>query len=147
MLGFSKFICQNKKVLYNEVYFKNIFMASFTHEGVTYNFLDEIALRFPELVELLKNSQAINPEQKQYWLDIIPSMTNSQIDRLFNILITEKQEIERLDLAFQEEVKRLNEQHYLEYQALQAKKAKEKIAEAEKNDTSKQDAEDVLGQF
>lgn len=122
-------------------------MASFTINDTTYTFLDEIQVRFPELIELLKNSESIKGEQKQYWLDILPSMTNQQIDRLFNILLTEKQEIERLDLAFQEEVRRLNEQHYIEFQALQTKKAKEKLAIMESNDTSKKDAEDALNQL
>ncbi len=72
-------------------------------------------------------------------------MTNEQIDRLFNILMTERIEIQKLDLQFQEDVKALNEKHLIQWQALQSQKAKEKIAEAEKNDSSKQDAEDVLG--
>lgn len=58
--------------------------------------------------------------------------------------MTEKQEIEKLDLAFQEDVKKLNEKHLIEWQQLQNQRAKERIAEAEKKDTSKQDADDVL---
>ncbi len=59
-------------------------------------------------------------------------MTNEQIDRLFNILMTERIEIQKLDLQFQEDVKALNEKHLIQWQALQSQKAKEKIAEAEK---------------
>lgn len=120
-------------------------MGQITHNNFTFSIIDEIRLQYPELVDLVLGSQSIDNNQKQYWFDILPSMTNEQIDRLFNILLTEKQEIERLDLAFQEDVKKLNEKHLIQWQALQSQKAKEKIAEAEKNDTSKQDAEDALG--
>ena len=120
-------------------------MAQITHNNFTFTILEELQVRFPELIDLILNSESIDNAQKQYWLDILPSMTNEQIDRLFNILMTEKIEIEKLDLQFQEDVKALNEKHLIQWQALQSKKAKEKIAEAEKEDASKQDAEDALG--
>lgn len=121
-------------------------MAQITHNNVVYTILDEIQIKFPELIELIFNSESINTsEQKQYWFDMIPAMNNDQIDKLFNILMTERQEIERLDLAFQEEVKRLNEAHMIKFQQLQNQRAKEKIEEAERNDNSKQEAEDILG--
>lgn len=120
-------------------------MAQITHNNFTFTILEELQVRFPELIDLILNSESIDNAQKQYWLDILPSMTNEQIDRLFNILMTEKIEIEKLDLQFQEDVKALNEKHLIQWQALQSKKAKEKIAAAEKEDTSKQDAEDALG--
>lgn len=120
-------------------------MPSITYNNFTFTIIDEIQVRFPELVDLILTSESIDNNQKQYWLDILPSMTNEQIDRLFNILMTERQEIERLDLQFEQDVKALNERHQIQWQALQSQKAKEKIAEAEKNDTSKKDADDALG--
>lgn len=126
-------------------YFFINFMAQIPHNNFTFSVLDEIQIKFPELVKLVISSESIDNNQKQYWLDILPSMTNDQIDRLFNILMTERQEIERLDLQFERDVKALNEKHQIQWQALQSQKAKEKLAEAEKNDTSKQDASDALG--
>lgn len=120
-------------------------MATITANDFTFTLLDEIQMRFPELVDLIIMSESIDNNQKQYWLDILPSMTNEQIDRLFNILMTERQEIERLDLQFEQDIKALNEKHQIQWQALQSQKAKEKIAEAEKNDTSKKEADDALG--
>lgn len=120
-------------------------MAQITHNDFTFTVLDEIQVKYPELVDLVLGSESIDNNQKQYWLDILPSMTNEQIDRLFNILMTERIEIQKLDLQFQEDVKALNEKHLIQWQALQSQKAKEKIAEAEKNDSSRQDAEDALG--
>lgn len=123
-------------------------MSQITHNDSTYNILDEVYAKFPELISLILGSESINEsDQKQYWFDMLPSMTDHQIDRLFNILMTEKQEIERLDLAFQEDIKKLNEKHLIEWQQLQSQRAKEKIAEQEKNDNAKSEAEDALGEF
>lgn len=120
-------------------------MAQITHNDFTFTVLDEIQVKYPELIDLVLRSESIDNTQKQYWLDILPSMTNEQIDRLFNILMTERQEIERLDLQFEQDVKALNEKHQIEWQALQSQKAKEKLAAAEKHDNSQQEAEDALG--
>lgn len=123
-------------------------MSQITHNDSTYNILDEVYAKFPELISLILGSESINEsDQKQYWFDMLPSMTDHQVDRLFNILMTEKQEIERLDLAFQEDIKKLNEKHLIEWQQLQSQRAKEKIAEQEKNDNAKSEAEDALGEF
>lgn len=72
-------------------------------------------------------------------------MTNEQVDRLFNILTTERNQLEELNLKYQDEIKTLNEKHLIEWQSLQSQKAKEKIQQAEKSDTSKDDAMDTLG--
>jgi hypothetical protein len=74
-------------------------------------------------------------------------MTDDQIDRLFNILLTERRQLEELNIKYQEEIKTLNEKHLIQWQALQSQKAKEKLEEAEKSDTSKQDAADALDMF
>ena len=72
-------------------------------------------------------------------------MTHEQIDRLFNILTTERNQLEELNVKYQDEIKTLNEKHLIEWQSLQSQKAKEKIQQAEKSDTSKSDAMDTLG--
>ena len=140
----NKFICEIDKVLYNCLIPNLSLMAQVVHNGFTFTILDEIQLKYGELVELVLWSESIDNNEKQYWFDILPSMTNEQIDRLFNILATEKRQLEELDAKYQEEIKTLNEKHLIEWQTLQTQKAKQKIAEAEKSDTSKSDASDAL---
>lgn len=124
-----------------------IHMAQVTHDGFTFTILDEIQGKYPELVDLVIGSESIDNNEKQYWFDILPSMTNEQIDRLFNILMTERRQLEELNLKYQEEIKNLNEKHLIQWQSLQSQKTKEKIQEAEKSDTSKKDASDALDQL
>jgi hypothetical protein len=115
-------------------------MAQVVQNDFTFTILDEIQLKYPELIELVLGSESIDNNEKQYWFDILPSMTNDQIDRLFNILMTERKQLEELNIKYQEEIKTLNEKHLIQWQSLQSQKAKEKIEAAEKTDTSKQDA-------
>ena len=120
-------------------------MAQVTRNDFTFTILDEIQAQYPELVDLVLGSESIDNNEKQYWFDIMPSMTDDQIDRLFNILMTERRQLEELNVKYQEEIKTLNEKHLIQWQSLQSQKAKEKIEQAEKSDTSKKDADDALG--
>lgn len=119
-------------------------MAQIIRDNFTFTILDEIQVEYGELVELVLGSESIDNNEKQYWFDILPSMTNDQIDRLFNILMTERHQLEELNLKYQEEIKILNEKHLIEWQALQSQKAKQQVQQAEKSDTSKSDAADTL---
>ncbi|MBP6981862.1 hypothetical protein KBB25_03755 [Candidatus Gracilibacteria bacterium] len=119
-------------------------MAQVTKNDFTFTILDEIQIKYPDLVELIIGSESIDNNEKQYWFDILPSMSDEQIDRLFNILMTEKRQLEELNVKYQEEIKTLNEKHLIQWQSIQSQKAKEKIEEAEKTDTSKNEANDAL---
>ncbi|MBC7498872.1 hypothetical protein H7170_04485 [Candidatus Gracilibacteria bacterium] len=120
-------------------------MAQVTRDNFIFTILDEIQLQYTELVELVLGSESIDNNEKQYWFDILPSMTDEQVDRLFNILMTERRQLEELNLKYQEEIKTLNEKHLIEWQSLQSQKAKQQVQNAEKSDTSKADAADTLG--
>jgi len=85
----------------------------------------------------------MDDEEKQYWFDIMPSMTDDQIDRLYNILETEKRKLEELEVKYQQEIKSLNEKHLIEWQDFQMKDSKRKIKEKEEEDND-EDPDEVL---
>jgi hypothetical protein len=85
----------------------------------------------------------MDDDERQYWFDIMPSMTDEQVDRLYNILDTEKKKLEKLEEKYQDEIKNLNEKHLIEWQEFQMKDSKKKIKAAEAQD-AKEDADDVL---
>lgn len=66
-------------------------MAEIKHSNHTFFVPDEIQAEYSELVKLVLNTESMDNEEKQYWFDILPSMTDDQVDRLFNILDTEKE--------------------------------------------------------
>lgn len=87
----------------------------------------------------------MDDQERQYWFDILPSMSDEQIDRLFDILDTEKKKLEQLESSYQKEIKSLNEKHLVEWQAFQVKDNKQKIAKAQAEDAkNEQDPDDIL---
>lgn len=105
-------------------------MANITHNDKNFKIWDETYARYKELVDLVLATESMDDEERQYWFDIMPSMTDAQIDRLYNILQTEKQELSKLENRYQEEIKNLNEKHLIEWQEFQMKKAKQKVKQA-----------------
>jgi len=118
-------------------------MAEIKQKDKTFYIDDEIQANYPELIKLVLATESMDDEERQYWFDILPSMTDDQVDRLFNILETERRKLEELEVKYQEEIKSLNEKHLIEWQEFQSKDNKRKISEAEKNDNN-EDPDDVL---
>ena len=119
-------------------------MAQITQNNFTFTVLDEIQVKYPELIELVLGSESIDNNEKQYWFDILPSMTDDQVDRLFNILMTERRQLEELNMKYQEEIKTLNEKHLIEWQSLQSQKARDKVKNEERKDNSQDEANTVI---
>jgi hypothetical protein len=118
-------------------------MAELKQNDKTFIISDEILAKYDELVKMVLATESMDNDERQYWFDIMPSMTDIQVDRLYNILDTERKKLQELEVKYQEEIKDLNEQHLIEWQEFQMKDSKKKIATAESND-KKGDAEDVL---
>ena len=118
-------------------------MADIKHNGTTFYIADEVQTKYPELIKLILHTESMDDDERQYWFDIMPSMTESQVDRLYNILDTERNKLQELEVKYQEEIKDLNEKHLIEWQEFQMKDSKKKIAKAEAADKT-DDADDVL---
>ncbi len=118
-------------------------MADILHNWKSYYINDEIQAEYKELIKLILNTESMDDEERQYWFEIMPSMNDDQIDRLFNILETERKKLEELEVKYQEEIKNLNEKHLIEWQEMQSKANKEKIAQAESEEID-EDPDDVL---
>ena len=118
-------------------------MAEITHNDKKFVISDEIQAQYNELVELILKTDSMDDNERQYWFDIMPSMTDEQVDRLFNILDTERKKLQELEEKYQEEIKELNEKHLIEWQDFQMKDSKKKIKEEEAKDNDS-DADEVL---
>ena len=85
---------------------------------------DEVQAKWPELVKLIKATESMDDNEKQYWFDTLPSLGEGNVDLLFTILDTERVKLAELELQYQEEIRKLNEKHLLEWQEFQAKRPK-----------------------
>ena len=119
-------------------------MSQAQTDGTQFVITDELLAKYPELIELIKATESMDDDERQYWFDIMPSMTDAQIDRLYDILETEKKKLQELEVKYQKEIKTLNEKHLIEWQELQVKEGNKKVAEAKKNDTQKDENPDEI---
>jgi len=113
------------------------------HDWFTFVIQKHINEIYSELVQLVLNTEAMDNDEKQYWFDIMPSMLDEQIDRLYDILETERVKLADLDTKYQEQIRLINQNHLTEWQEEEIKKNKDKIALAEKSE-KKENPDDIL---
>jgi len=67
-----------------------------------------------------------NNVEKQQWIDLLPSMTDEQRDRLRDIMLTErKQLLEGRAIKNPEEIRMMNERHLDEWRRISDRNAKD----------------------
>ena len=102
-----------------------------TSNNKRYEIPDDVKKKFPDLQDLITNSESMNEDEKDYWVQILPVMTEQQIVKLRNILLTEKQQLEQIDKEYQEDLNKLTDKHMIEWQELKMREKQEKIRQAE----------------
>lgn len=119
-------------------------MAQVQKGEKTFEISDELQAKFPELIDLIVATESMDDDERQYWFDIMPSMTDAQIDRLYDILETERKKLQELEVKYQKEIKSLNEKHLIEWQEMQVKEGKKKVAAAKAEDKATQEDPDEI---
>ncbi len=126
------------------MFLKQNIMAQIKKGETSFTITDELQAKFPELIKLIIATESMDDDERQYWFDIMPSMTDAQIDRLFDILETERKKLQELEVKYQKEIKTLNEKHLIEWQELQVKEGKKKVAAAKAEDKATQEDPDEI---
>ncbi len=124
-------------------------MATIQKGTTTFTLLDEVQTKYPRLVELLLATESMDDSERQYWFDILPSMNTNQVQRLADILETERKKLDDLEKKYQTEIESLNQKHLAEWQGYEMKKKKEEIATKEAADVwnKNDDAQSVLSNW
>lgn len=124
-------------------------MATIQKGSTTFTLLDEVQTKYPRLIELLLATESMDDSERQYWFDILPSMNADQVQRLTDILETERKKLDDLEKKYQTEIESLNQKHIAEWQWYEMKKKKEEIASKEAADPAnkKDDAQAVLNNW
>jgi|GEM_PF-445116 len=84
-----------------------------------FSIAENIKTQYPELVQLILITESMDDTERQYWFDILPSMNETQVSRLFNILETERVKLAELEVKYQQEIMALNQKHLDEMKARQ----------------------------
>ncbi len=99
-----------------------------------------VAEKYPDLVAMLKKTESMTKEERDYWFQILPIMTEDQVARLRKILEEEAAQLAKLDAEYQTELAKLNKKHLEEWdtfertQEREALKAKEASTEKEEKE-------------
>jgi hypothetical protein len=83
---------------------------------------EEIQKQYAEYVELIKGSRSMDDEERQYWIDVLPIMSEDQMQNLRDILENERKQLQeakkgysnRLSGAVNKAKKAFDEAAYLE---------------------------------
>jgi hypothetical protein len=96
--------------------------------------------KFPDLVQLIKETESMNDEERDYWFQILPIMTEEQIRKFRDILLNEKNQLQKLDKEYEQELNKLNEKHMLEWKEFEMREKRKAIQTAEKRSQEEEKA-------
>lgn len=105
--------------------------ASSGASGTQFNIPQAVLDKYPELVEMIKKTESMTDEEREYWFQILPIMTEDQVTRLKNILSEEAAQLAKLDDQYQSELTKLNQKHLDEWSNFQRKQDREGLEKAE----------------
>jgi len=117
---------------------------------------DEAKKKHPELVQMIVESESMNTEERNYWLQVLPVMTPDQITELLDILETEKRKLAAIDAKYESQkggIKKQGEKELTKEQLEKSEKKriearkKRRMEEAKHREEESEKAEDLLDQL
>lgn len=106
---------------------------------------ETVRQQFPDLIPLVLATESMNDEERQYWFQILPIMTQEQVNKLREILANEKKQLEKLDKDYKEDIKEINQKHVAEWKEFEAKEKRQKLKAAESHaESTEQEEEEAL---
>lgn len=110
---------------------------------------DDLKKKFPELIELILQSESMNDEERQYWVNILPVMTPEQIQNLKDILTNEKQQLAAIDRKYAKEIERIGESQLLQKVDEERRTRREQRSQTEQSARAEEDAHtaEILGKI
>lgn len=86
---------------------------------------DEVRKKYPDLEDLINQTESMTTEEREYWFQILPIMTDDQVNRLKNILTEEAEQLAKLDKQYQDELTKLNKKHLEEWDTFEKQQERE----------------------
>jgi len=105
----------------------------------------ELLAKFPVLVELILSSESMNDEERQYWINILPIMTEEQVKNLYGILENEKKQLAAIDKKYATEIEHIGQNELVQKtEAERKKKADERKKKERANEEQDEKNTDTL---
>ena len=103
---------------------------------------DELA----QVKQLVETTTALRDEERQYWLDLLPSMNQEQLAQLKDILHTEQKNLDDIDQKYDQQLEAVGEKYLKRWDGEKARADRMKRQEEEKGhiEESQEEAEKLL---
>jgi len=99
---------------------------------------------FPDLIKLVFETESMDEDEREYWLQILPIMSEEQIKKFRDILVNEKDQLKKLDTEYQSDMANLDKKYGKEFDEKEVKQKREDLraqeAEAEEKEKGAEDA-------
>lgn len=92
----------------------------------------DIAEKFGDLVKLIKASRSMDDNERQYWIDVLPIMSEDQVQNLRDILDNEKKQLAEAASAYSEGMEKAVKNVAVEFDEESYREKKRARLEAEK---------------
>lgn len=89
---------------------------------------------YPEIITLIVQSESMNDEERQYWIDILPVMNADQVQKLRDILQNEHDQLAAIDAKYSKEISKMGEQQLMKEFSAQRKQQMQERSVAEQSD-------------
>jgi len=93
---------------------------------------------FPDLIKLIFETESMDEDEREYWLQILPIMTEEQIKKFREILVNEKDQLKKLDQDYNTEISKIDQSHKT---ALNDEDIKRRRAELQAKEKAAQESE------
>jgi hypothetical protein len=103
--------------------------------------------KFPDLVKLIYETESMNTEEREYWMQIMPIMTEEQISKFRDILVNERDQLAKLDQQYESEAGKINKAPEIDEAKMKAKMEEIKFQEAKGEAEDKEKEEQLLSQL
>ncbi|PIR49764.1 hypothetical protein COU79_03050 [Candidatus Peregrinibacteria bacterium CG10_big_fil_rev_8_21_14_0_10_54_7] len=110
---------------------------------------DDIRQKFPELIELILQSESMNDEERQYWINILPIMTPDQIENLRGILQNEKEQLAAIDKKYSKQIEQMGQEELIRRTEVERRGRRSQLQsdEAAHSAQDEEQAEELLKQI
>jgi len=104
---------------------------------------------FPDLIKLIFETESMDTDEREYWLQILPIMTEDQIKKFRDILVNEKEQLTKLDKEYEKEMSSLEDKHkkVLDEEEIRRRRDDLKAKENESKAQESQTEEELLKQL
>lgn len=105
--------------------------------------------KFGPLLILIKGSESMNDEERQYWINILPIMTPEQIKNLEEILTSEKEQLKAIDAKYGKQMNTRSDAEVIGSMGhrIRSKKEMREKQEQEDADREKRSEDDILSKI